>query len=95
MPAFFDSLWYALPFVDRPVPTRIVYPEGAYVPQASDTAAIFGKLTEAGGGAHPVMDAAQAQAHNAGMFHGALSWGPVMGLALVVFAWLWTRWQRN
>jgi hypothetical protein len=96
MSAFLDSLWYALPFVDPPPAVRVIYPEGAYVPPPSvDVPAVGGAVLEGARIARPVMDAGLAQSHNESMFHGALSWGPYMGVALVIFAWLWTRWQRS
>lgn len=96
MPAFLDSLWYALPFVDPPPVVRVIYPEGAYIPPTVvETHTVGAAVMEGSTIARPVMDAGLAQTHNESMFHGALSWGPIMGLALVVFAFLWTRWQRS
>lgn len=44
---------------------------------------------------HPVMDAAQAQAHNVVLFHGMSSWGPLMGLALMALALVWLRFLKS
>lgn len=96
MSAFLDSLWYALPFVDPPPVVRVIYPEGAYVPPSiAESPTVEAAVMEGSRIARPVMDAALAQTHNESMFQGALSWGPIMGFALLVFAWLWTRWQRS
>lgn len=43
----------------------------------------------------PVMDAAYAHAHNEQLFSGMLSWGPVMALALVGLAVVWTKFLRH
>lgn len=96
MTAFLDSLWYALPFVDPPPVVRVTYPEGAYIPPSLvETRAVEATVMEGAKFARPVMDAGLAQSHNESMFIGALSWGPYMGVGLVIFAWLWTRWQRS
>ena len=43
----------------------------------------------------PVMDAAYAHAHNEQLFSGMLSWGPIMALALIGLAVVWTKFLRH
>ena len=96
MPAFLDSIWYALPFVEPPPVARVIYPEGAYIPPQTVEVQTMGAVVLDGAKmARPVMDAGLAQAHNESMFQGALSWGPMMGIALLLFGYLWTRWQKS
>lgn len=86
-----DSLLCRLAGLSCP-PSRLIYPEGAYIPPP-ESVERFAGLSSAGG--RPVMDASAATAHNATLFHGALTWGPVMGLVLVVFAFVWFRFGRS
>lgn len=66
-------------------------PVGAWIsPQATQTAHVG-----TGAGGHPVMAALEAQAHNQELFHGMAAWAPVMGLAFVLLAVVWTRFLRG
>lgn len=70
-------------------------PIGAWIPPQTAEAAASNPNLSVGAGGRPVMDAAYAHAHNESLFSGMLSWGPVMGIALLVMAFLWNRFLRH
>lgn len=70
---------------------KVSAPVGAWIPPAATETAptvIFEK-------GRPVMDAAIAHSHNEGLFSGMLSWGPMVGCAMIAMAFVWTRFLKG
>lgn len=70
---------------------KVSAPVGAWIPPAA-TATTPNIAFEKG---RPVMDAALAHTHNESMFTGMLSWGPLVGLAMIAMAFVWTRFLKG